>query len=142
MELGSGPKSSFWLAGRFTPRQVHWIVLAAAVALTVAAPTRETTALPHSPAGLAVLSAVLILGTVPLLWRRSHSGAMLAVLAAAVVVGILSGPRATAVIRLDCGMDPGALYGKRALQMTTAASAAVILAHDSGLVRPKTARPG
>ncbi len=142
MELSSGLKSCFWLAGRFTPRQVDWIVLADAVALTVAALIREATAFPHSPAGLAVLSAVLIFGTIPHLWHPSHPGPMLAVLAAAVVVGILSGPRATAGIGLDFGVYPGALYGNRALRMTTAAAATVILADDSGLGRPGTARPG
>ncbi len=63
-------------------------------------------------------------------------------LAAAVVVGILSGPRATGGIGPDFGLYAGALNGNRALRMTTAASAAVILAHDSGLGRPGTARPG
>jgi len=86
MEDASG--TGFWLAGRFTPRQVDWIVVAAALALS-GIPLARSDLVAHRTVAVGV--AMLPFETVPLLWRRRKPGWVLAVVAAAFAATTMSG---------------------------------------------------
>jgi signal transduction histidine kinase len=100
----------FWLAGRFTPRQVDWIVVAAASLLSVPALVHAAVVTHTS---LVPILVALPLGTIPLLWRRTHPGVVLAILAASFAISAPFAGREGTAPGLLFGMFAAALYGGR-----------------------------
>ena len=91
--------TGFWLAGRFTPRQVDWIVVAAAAILS-AIPLARTSIVEHDShvavtfggiKPVVVGLAMLPFETVPMLWRRNRPGLVLGIVAAAFAISTLFG---------------------------------------------------
>jgi signal transduction histidine kinase len=125
------PGAGFWLAGRFTPRQVDWMVLGAAVLLSLPAVLH---------AGLvgsrpAVVSLVTVpLATVPLLWRRSHPGLVLATLAAALAVPAALARREPYSVALLFAVGSAALYGDRRVRVVAGVGALGALVLAFGVV--------
>ena len=112
-------RAGFWVAGRFTPGQVDWMVVGAAALLAV--PT-----LPHALAGqkpVAVDLAALPFGTVPLLWRRRRPGLVLAVIAAAFAVSAVLGSGTPDPGGVLFGVGAAALYGDRRVRLVAGAVA-------------------
>jgi signal transduction histidine kinase len=114
MKAEGSPEAGPWPAGRFTPRQVDWIVVGTVALLSLPA-------LVH--AGLegnrpvAIGLATLPLGTVPLLWRRSHPGLVLAVLAAAFAIPAIAGDVEPNTVGLLFGVGSAALYGDHRVRL-------------------------
>lgn len=129
-ETGSRRRPGFWLVGRFTPRQVDWMVLAAAVALWVP----ELVKVAPEGRWLPVAVALLPFSTVPLLWRRTRPGLMLAVLGAAFIVLAVFGPREPDDPSLVFGVYAAALYGNRPTRLVAAAAGAAVLVVAFGIV--------
>jgi signal transduction histidine kinase len=123
-------RAGFWLVGRFTPRQVDWMVLAGAVALSVPQVLKAALA----GGGLPVVVAVLPFGTLPLLWRRSWPGRVLAVLVAAFAVSAVFGPREATDPGLLFGAYAAALYGDRPTRLVAGAAAVAVLVVAFGIV--------
>src|SRR5438309_464939 len=128
-ERGDG----FWLAGRFTSRQVDWIVLAVAVVLS-GVPLARTDIVAHRP--IAVGLAMLPFETFPLLWRRSRPGSVLGIIAVAFAVSALSGgvDAHGGEAGLALGIFAAALYGNRRVRIVAGAIAVGALAVGFGTV--------
>jgi signal transduction histidine kinase len=120
-----------WPAGRFTPRQVDWMVFGAALLLS--APALVHVAI-LGEGGLDAGLAVLPFGTVPLLRRRSHPGPVLAVLAAAFLVSAVFVRAELNGAGLLFGVYAAALYGDRRVRLVAGALAAAVLAVSFGLL--------
>jgi signal transduction histidine kinase len=110
MNSGNPARSEFWLAGRFTPRQVDWIVVAAAMLFSVPALAHAATVTHDS---VAVALAMLPFGTVPLLWRRTYPGPVLVVVAAAFAVSATFTDRDPMAAGVLFAVFAAALYGDR-----------------------------
>jgi signal transduction histidine kinase len=125
--------NGFWLAGRFTSRQVDWIVLAAAVVLS-GIPLARTDIVAHR--SIAVGLAMLPFETVPLLWRRSRPGLVLGVIAVAFSVSALSGgvDAHGGEAGLAFAIFAAALYGNRRVRIVAGAVAVGALAVAFGTV--------
>jgi signal transduction histidine kinase len=125
--------NGFWLAGRFTSRQVDWIVLAAAVALS-GIPLARTDIVAHR--SIAVGLAMLPFETVPLLWRRSRPGLVLGIIAVAFAVSALSGGVDShgGEAGLAFAIFAAALYGNRRVRIVAGAIAVGALAVGFGTV--------
>ncbi len=112
-------RPGFWIAGRFSPRQVDWAVLGAATLLML--PTASFSAGVHDGwRGWAALAGLLF-GTVPLYWRRRYPAAVLAVLVVSFVAYALA-----ARGQVDAGLVFGiyaALYGDRSVRIVAGALA-------------------
>ncbi|HEX6674559.1 MAG TPA: sensor histidine kinase [Actinomycetes bacterium] len=121
----------FWMAGRFTPRVVDWMVFGAALLLS--GPALAHAAL-VGHRGVAVGLVALPFGTVPLLWRRSRTGAVLAVLTAAFVVSATSVRAELNGVGLLFGVYAAALYGDRLVRLVAGIVAGGVLAASFGLL--------
>jgi signal transduction histidine kinase len=125
--------TGFWVAGRFSPRQVDWMVVGAAAVLAL--PTLVHTAFSGTrsvAAGLVTLSV----GTVPLLWRRRHPGSVLATLAAGFAVAAIFAGGIASPGGLLFGVGSEALYGGRRVRLVAgiAALGALVVAFASVVV--------
>src|SRR5260370_1477840 len=130
--------NGFWLAGRFTSRQVDWVVLAAAVVLS-GIPLARTDIAAHR--SIAVGLAMLPFETVPLLWRRSRPGLVLGIIAAAFAVSALLGGVDShgGQARLALAIFAAALYGNRRARTV---ARAIALGAPRGAFRPGPATRG
>ncbi len=111
----------FRLSERFAPRQIDWIVVGAAVVLSVPRVVRS--------AGVGQLAAsleLLPLATVPLLWRRRSPGSVLVVLTAVLVVSPALGLRWPTNVGPLLALYAAALYGDLRLRALTGAIAAIV----------------
>ncbi len=129
--MRSPEEPGFWLVGRFTPRQVDWIVVGAAAVLSVPA-TVHAAFVGHRSlvAGLAILP----FSTVPLLWRRSRPGAVLVALAVALGASALFVGAEPNAVGLLFGMFAAALYGSRRVRMAAGVLAGAALAAAFAIV--------
>jgi signal transduction histidine kinase len=121
----------FWVAGRFTPRQVDWMAFGAALLLSGPALVHAAMA---GRQNVAVGLVALPFGTVPLLWRRSRTGPVLAVLTAAFAVSAIPVRAELNGVGLLFGVYAAALYGNRPVRLVAGAVAAVVLAASFGLL--------
>ena len=113
-------RPGFWIAGRFSPRQVDWAVLGAATLLML--PTASFSAGVHDGwRGWAALAGLLF-GTVPLYWRRRYPAAVLAVLVVSFVAYVLAA-RGQVDAGLVFGIYAAALYGDRSVRIVAGALA-------------------
>ncbi|MEW6059413.1 MAG: sensor histidine kinase [Actinomycetota bacterium] len=118
MESESPQRAGFWLAGRFTPRQIDWIVVGAALLLS-GPPLAHAALRAHE--SVVVALAALPFGTIPLLWRRGHPGPVLAVVCAAFAVSALSITREAIGAGVLFGVFAAALYGDRLARIVVGA---------------------
>lgn len=127
------PGAGLWPAGRFTPRQVDWIVVGTVALLSL--PALVHAALDGSRP-VAIGLATLPFGTVPLLWRRSHPGTVLAVLAAAFAIPAIAGNVEPNTVGLLFGVGSAALYGDHRVRLVAGVGAlgALLLAFAVVLV--------
>jgi signal transduction histidine kinase len=117
-------RPGFWLAGRFSPRQVDWAVLGAATLLML--PSASISGVHDGWRGWAALAA-LPFSTVPLYWRRRYPGAVLAVLVVSFVAYALAG-RSQSDAGLVFGIYAAALYGNRSVRIVVGALAVALCA--------------
>lgn len=127
METLKGPRPGFWFAGRFTPREVDAVVAAAAVVGTVIVLVPKAGSGAVTPARLILGMLILLLGTIPLLWRRRHPGPMLVAQGAAFAVGVAAGADPAAGVGLVFGVYACALYGGPRVRVAAGITAAVVL---------------
>jgi signal transduction histidine kinase len=110
MEADSSHRTGFWFAGRFTPRQVDWIVVC--VALLLSGPPLLHASIHSHESVVAALVAVPF-GAVPLLWRRSHPLPVLGVVCVAFAVSVFSVGREPVGAGILFAVFAAALYGDR-----------------------------
>jgi len=120
MEPESPLRTGPWLAGRFTPRQMDWIVVGAAFLLS-GPPLAHTAFQAHESVVVALVA--LPFGTIPLLWRRSHPGPVLAVVGAAFAVSAFFTAREPIGAGVIFGVFAAALYGDRGTRIAVGAVA-------------------
>jgi signal transduction histidine kinase len=120
MSAKRSPRPGFWLAGRFTPRQVDWMVVGLVVVLSVP-PLVHAGVDGNKP--ILVALATLPFGTIPLLWRRTHPGPVLALLAMAFVVPAAFGNSEPNAAGLLFGVGSAAVYGDRRVRIVAGATA-------------------
>jgi signal transduction histidine kinase len=127
MEIDPEPRSAFWFKGRFSPREVDILVTIAVAAGAVLALVPKA-APAHLTAGWLLGSVVaIVLGAVPLLWRRTHPGPMLVAQGLAFALGVGIGLDPAAGIGLVFGVYACALYGRRRVRIAAGITAAGVL---------------
>jgi signal transduction histidine kinase len=131
MKAEGAPRARFWLAGRFTPRQVDWMVFASALLLSGPALARVALVGRQS---VAVGLMALPFGTVPLLWRRSRPGPVLALLTVAFAVTVVFVGAELNGAGLLFGVYAAALYGDHRVRVAAGVLAGGVLVASFGLV--------
>lgn len=136
METPTIRRPSIWLADRLSPRQMDWIVCGACLAsvgvlASLGVLGGVDPAANHQPFWL----ALVLFGTVSLLWRRSHPGVVLVVLSCAFFVSLAVAPLVV-LAALLCAAYAAALYGRPRVRTAAgvAAAAALVLAFGTELL--------
>jgi hypothetical protein len=133
MKPADAPGAGLWPAARLTPRQVDWVMVGAALALSLPALVHAGL-VGNKPVAIGL--ATLPFGTLPLLWRRSHPGPVLAILAAAFAVPAIFGNAEPNSVGLLFGVGFASRYGDGRVRHVVGAAAvgALLLAFAIMLV--------